>query len=281
MKIGIRGHDLGKRENGLELAKAAKKANFTSMQLVLHKALDGVSGESSTLTKEFANQIKVAFEQNNIEIIMLGAYFNIIEGKKVQADIDKFKEHLKLAKEFGCSIVGSETGSYSNGRIYDHRTNTKEAYDTVLKVVRELVAVAEENDVYVAIEAAWYHVISNCKLVKKLLDDIHSNHLKVIFDLFNLVNIDNYKKQREIIDEAFDLYGEKIVLVHAKDFVVNGKALKQVPLGEGLYDYDYLIKKLAQEKPHMTIIFEGITGENKINNSYKFIKNKVEKYTKK
>ncbi len=266
MKLGIRAHDLGTFSNAFELAKKAKEYGFDCVQLILRKSL----GEEN-LTKDLAEIIKRDFAHSGVEIKMLGAYFNIIDGKKTRDDIDYFKKNLKYAKYFGCSLVGSETGSYSKGRVYDQNTQSEEAYRTVLETVRELVNEAAKFGVFVAIEGAWYHVISDCQKMKRLIDDLNSPHLKVIFDLYNLVNLNNYHEQRKIIDEAFALYGDRIVLIHAKDFIVDKDDLKQVSLGKGIYDYPYLINKLKKEKSDITFIFEGVTGEESIISSYRYI----------
>lgn len=278
MKLGIRGHDLGIKGNLKELARSIKEGGFTGIQLVLHKVLDDFSLDR--LNEDFAREVREIFQEQGVDILMLGAYFNIIDGKKAQKDIERFKLHLKYAKDFGCSFVGSETGSYVKGRVYHEPTYSEEALATVIETVRELVNYAEEQGSTFAIEGAWYHVIRDCQRMKYILDEIDSDHLKVTFDLYNLVNIDNYQNQRQIIDEAFDLYGDKIVLIHAKDFVVDGDKLKQVALGDGIYDYPYLMNKLKEQNRVIPIIFEGVTGDENIKRSYAFINQMIDEHYK-
>ena len=47
----------------------------------------------------------------------------------------------------------------------------------------------------------------------------------------------------EILDEAFDLLGERIVLAHAKDLDHDGDA-GNLPAGHGLLDYDRYVRLL-------------------------------------
>ncbi|HIT43405.1 TPA: sugar phosphate isomerase/epimerase, partial [Candidatus Avacholeplasma faecigallinarum] len=94
MKIGVRVHDFGK-SNPEQLAKEAKKVGFDCVQLVLNKAIENETGLPGTLSKEKANSIYEAFAKENIEIAMLGAYFNPVHSNKelVKTNIAKFEEH--------------------------------------------------------------------------------------------------------------------------------------------------------------------------------------------
>lgn len=52
-------------------------------------------------------------------------------------------------------------------------------------------------------------------------------------------------RQHEILDAAFDLLGDDIVLAHAKDISVDGEAGHEAA-GTGLLDYSYYVKLLKQ-----------------------------------
>ena len=47
-----------------------------------------------------------------------------------------------------------------------------------------------------------------------------------------MLSVDNYKEQDDIINGAFELLGDDIVTIHAKDFVVEGNEIKLF-LGQG------------------------------------------------
>ncbi|MDE7105903.1 MAG: sugar phosphate isomerase/epimerase, partial [Anaeroplasmataceae bacterium] len=81
MKIGVRVHDFGK-SNPETLAKNAKTVGFDGVQLVLNKAVEGETGLPGTLSKEKARAIHQAFANENVEIFMMGAYFNPVHSNK-------------------------------------------------------------------------------------------------------------------------------------------------------------------------------------------------------
>ena len=72
MKIGIRGHDL-KADTPEKLAKTAKAHGFSHIQLVLKKSF-GI--DIHDLDEEKISKMMEPFRKNDIEIALLGAYFN-------------------------------------------------------------------------------------------------------------------------------------------------------------------------------------------------------------
>jgi L-ribulose-5-phosphate 3-epimerase len=60
--------------------------------------------------------------------------------------------------------------------------------------------------------------------------------------------------QESILREFFDLLGDKILAVHAKDFIVDGGKISVVPPGKGLLDYE-LAKQSANE---IDVLMENI-----------------------
>ena len=86
----------------------------------------------------------------------------------------------------------------------------------------------------VGIEGVTSLVISTPERMKQMIDKIDSNNLQVIFDPINLLNIENYKNQDRVIKDSFNLFGDKIVIIHAKDFTIEDGKLVQVAPGKGI-----------------------------------------------
>jgi sugar phosphate isomerase/epimerase len=57
-------------------------------------------------------------------------------------------------------------------------------------------------------------------------------------------------------------FNDKIVIVHAKDFVLEEGELVQVAPGKGDMDYPYLIEKLRTLQTVPDIILEGVVGDD-------------------
>ena len=95
----------------------------------------------------------------------------------------------------------------------------------------------------------------------RLLSDVNSDNLAVILDLSNIITVENYECQHKILDSAFELLGDKIRVIHLKDFkIIDGKK-KYTIAGTGDYDIEYLfssfvpcLMETATKMPSMLLI---------------------------
>ena len=276
MKIGVRLHDLGK-STAEDLAKKAKAIGFDGVQLVLNKAIEGETGLAGTLSKEKANYFYEAFKNEGLEIAMLGAYFNPVHSNKelVSKMIAKFKEHLVYENDFHAGYVGSETGSYNDDKwTYNPLNRTEEAFNENVRIFGELAKVAEDNNAKIALEGAYGHCMFEPKALKRLVDTIGSDSIYYTVDIYNYLSIDNYNNHTNIFDECLELFGDKIVIFHIKDFIVEDNALKQCCIGKGMMNYDYIMPKIKANCPNAFLIFEGSKPED-MEYSYNFVQSKL------
>jgi L-ribulose-5-phosphate 3-epimerase len=275
MNLGIRAHDMENRPLE-ELVNEIAGKGITCVQLALSKSFD-IKAEPGVLSPGFAHYIGSAFSKQNIQIAVLGCYFNMIHPDQVERrkGLERFKEHIRFARDFGCSIVATETGNVNPEIIYTEENFKEKPFLEVVESVRELVREAEKFGVIVGIEAGVNHPIYSPKVMKRLLDMVGSNNLQVIFDPVNLLTVDTYKHQEEIFQEAFDLFGDRIIAVHAKDFVQEDEQLKTVAVGQGLLNYDAVLKLIKEKKPYINILMEE-TKEPFITESMAFLMNKYE-----
>ena len=277
MKIGVRVHDFGKSD-AKTLAKKAREIGFNGVQLVLNKAIEGESGLAGTLSKEKAEAFYNDFKSEGLDICMLGAYFNPVHSdkEKVRSLTEKFREHLKYMNDFHAGYVGSETGSFNDDKwTYNPLNRTEEAFQEVKRIFSDLARCAEKENANMAIEGAFGHCMFEPKALHRLVTEINSNNVYYIVDIYNYLAISNYEHQREIFDECLELFKDRIVIYHIKDFVVEDGALKQCCIGKGLMDFDYMLPKIKKATPNAYLIFEGSKPED-MEFSYKFIKGKLE-----
>ncbi|MCK1993547.1 sugar phosphate isomerase/epimerase [Peribacillus muralis] len=276
MNLGIRGHDIENRPID-ELAKEIACKGLSSVQLILKKSLSDINTELGSLSPGFAHKIGKAFSQHDIQIAVLGCYFNLIHPDPVERryGLERFKEHIRYARDFGCSLIATETGNVNADIIYTEENFKEEPFQEVVNSVRELVAEAEKFGTIVGIEAGVNHPIYSPKTVKRLLDLVDSNNLQVVFDPVNLLTIDNYARQDEVFQEAFELFGDRIAIFHAKDFIIEDNKLITTAVGKGLLNYDYLFSYIKRKKPFINIILEETT-EPFIDDSLNYLRGKYE-----
>lgn len=273
MKRGIRGHDVS--ASGLKnICQRCQSLGFDYLQLVLEKSIDGFS--FGMFSEEYAEKIKE--ELGGMKVAVLGSYINPSSADEaaLSADIEKFKEKIRYASVLKPIVVGTETGVYKN--VENEEENDSEGvYLHLLKTMKELAEYAEEYGVRIGIEGVHCFVINTPQKMKRLIDDIGKENVSVIFDPVNYINENNYKHQDDIINTAFDLTGDKIAVIHAKDFILENGKIKRTTAGEGILNYDLIFKRLCEYKNDAVIVSEetddisgkrGLENLEKIRNSY-------------
>jgi sugar phosphate isomerase/epimerase len=247
------------------------------VQLALAKAIGDIDTGLGKLSPGLANHIGEQFDKQGIRIGVLGCYINPIHPDPVQRryEIDRFKEHLRFARDFGTTIVATETGDWNTYQAQDSQRYREIGWSILKETVEELIEEAEKWGVYVGLEPVCVHTLSTTERMRHLLDEVHSNHIGVVLDPCNLLDHSNFERQDEVVDETFALFGDRIVLAHLKDVIYQPDGrLKETRLGLGTFHIAKFLQKLNQHKPHLDVSIEAVT-ENEINEAIQFAKQQV------
>lgn len=259
MNFGMRGHDFV-ASSLEELAIKCQKNDIKNVQLVFKKTIPDF--KEGQFTPEFALKMRDILAEKGVRVSVLGCYINPSDThpETLKASMDYFKECLHYAKYMEADVVGLETG-FVGEECNPEENNTEEAYQYLLKNMKELVSVAEELGVNIGVEGVWCYVINSPKRMKRLVDDLNSENVKVIFDPINYLNDSNIDKQDEMIDEFFELFSDKICAIHLKDFVFeNGKREGVYPCS-GELNHKKIFGYLKKINPDIPVVLEG-TDEN-------------------
>ncbi|MCL2399380.1 MAG: sugar phosphate isomerase/epimerase [Defluviitaleaceae bacterium] len=272
MKVGVRAHDFGRKSIN-QLAEIIGQAGFECVQLAPTKAIEGIE-HFNQITDEHLEKIKSIFSKENIEITVLGCYVepSLRDKDERLEQVEFFKKGLANAKRLEVSIVGTETTHLDIDTPHSER---EKIFQLLKDSVLRMVEVAEKEDVIVGIEPVAEHTLNTPELTGRLLDEVNSKKLKVIFDPVNLVLPRTIEQQREIFSETFDLLGNDIVAMHIKDIVIedNQKAWRNI--GAGVIDYDFIFSWLIKHKPDMRLLREGVNPD-----SYQEDKSSIENFYK-
>ena len=278
MKLMVRAHDLSVK--GAEnINNAICSLGIDGVQLVVYKSIEGVTYKSGQLSPEQARQISKEIKKNGKEIALLGAYFNPVHPntEKIENGIAVFKDYLSLAKDLGCDYVGSETGSYNGDPwIYHPMNHSDEALDRVVETFTLLAEHAEENGVNIAMEGAFGHVCHVPERLYEAVRRIGKDNIKFIFDLYNYLDISNVDTAYELLQRGLELLGDRILLFHIKDFVIEDGKLKQCGVGKGVLDYDRILKAIYLHNPNAILVLEGTVGDD-LPFAVSYLKDKINK----
>ena len=265
MQLGIRLHDIAKGTLEERLA-IAKEQGFACGHLALSKVIDEYSVADSALTPGYAMYHKKMFEKYGIDIAVLGCYLNLAHPnpQKLAEIQNRYKAHIRLASMLGCGVVGTETGAPNEKYAYEEACHSEEALELFIKNVTPIVRYAEQMGIVFAIEPVFKHIVCNPARARKVLDAVNSPNLQIILDPVNLLDISNYMRQKEIVQEAIEVLGKDVAVVHIKDYVVQDDKLISVAAGTGKMDYSDLMSFIKKDKPFIHVTLENTTPDNAV-----------------
>ena len=265
MRLGIRAHDV-KYAPIDELIPNIHNQGFKCMHIALKKSIKEFKPTIETMTPGLAMHIKELCADNKVDVAVLGCYLNLCnpDPEQLAQIMEQYKAHIRFASILGCGVVGTETGAVNTEYKFEPANHSEEALQIFIKNVTPIVEYAEKMGVIFAIEPVYKHVVYNLERARKVLDAINSPNLQIIFDPVNVLSLDNIKDQDAIIQQAFDLLGNDIAVVHAKDFVVEGDEIKSIAAGTGGLNYRLLLKLIKEHKPYIHVTLENTVPENAI-----------------
>lgn len=262
IQFGMRVHDLCPKGPLLTVLDSIHDADIKHVQLAFGKSVSDYNFSTGHYSAGFGNYIRRELDKRDIHIAVLGCYINPANPDDAarEAAVDRFIEHLKYAKRIGADMVGTETGRFSTDFKVTPLTKTEECYQTILKSFRRIVRAAEQLGVTVGVEGVFDHTLHSPEMMARFLNDIDSEAVEIILDAVNLMTPDvefDADGQAAIIDKAFELYGNRISVLHLKDFVFDGeKQLYRHP-GEGHFHYEALMRHIREKKPHIIGLLEN------------------------
>ena len=271
MRLGVNASFVG-RMPVKELARKISDKGFDNVQLSLSDAISDIDTDLGRLSPGMANYIGEVFYKQGIQIAVLECFVNpVLPDESIRRrQLDIVKDRIRLARDFGCSVVSTETGSLNADFSYNKENRSERTFQILLQSLDEIVNEAEKYGVMVCIEECSSFVAHNPEKIKRILDEIDSGNLQVLFDPVDLL-IDCYKDHEQDIQQSFELFGDRIMAVHAKDFTVENNCFKMVQAGKGMLDYSLLFNLLKERKPYINIIMEETSMET-IDEGIRFLK---------
>ena len=251
MKIGVRAHDYG-RHGVADYATLLKKEGYEAVQLAIPKAFTGIEGYGD-ITEELCEQIREEFAKQEIEIAVLGCYMDLGNpDAEVRAQaVQTFKNCLHYNQIIGARVVGSETAYPHLSKLEKHCW-----FPHMMDSLKELRDEAERLNVRMAVEPVGWHPLEDAETARDILDELDSDHVKIIFDPANVLERPTEIVQPVYWKRCFELLGDYIEAIHLKDFTVDadGGYVAKL-LGEGIMDYTALMEWL-KTRPEMPVLRE-------------------------
>lgn len=237
---------------------------FTCGHLALSKVIDEFPVTDEALTPGLAMYMKSVFARHQVDVAVLGCYLNLATPSREQLEknVRRYMAHLRFASVLGCGVVGTETGAPNETYTFTPACHTQEALKTFIRNLRPVVRYAEQMGTVLAIEPVYRHIVSNPKRARRVLEEIASPNLQIIFDPVNLLGMENYQDREAVFGEAIELLGADIAVVHLKDFVVREGKIVSTACGLGEMDYTPILRFIRERKPYIHATLEDTRPEN-------------------
>lgn len=253
MKIGVRAHDYGKR-TARQLARVLHIEGYEAAQLAMPKAIAGIDGYRG-ITQGRLEEIRAAFEENHIEIAVLGCYMDLGNPDDAvrREAVENVGLYLRYAKELGAGAVGSETA-------YPHLSAEQKKlwYPHMVDSLQRIVEEAARLDAVFAVEPVAWHPLDSVEAVLDVMRRVGDDrHLRLIFDASNLLAAPGTTDQQALWNRWLQAVGQSVDVLHIKDFIPDENGGRRpVPLGSGVMRYETIRRWLQAGRPDRYLLRE-------------------------
>jgi len=211
-------------------------------------ACAGLPSLPERIEPRLAQQIGAAATSRQIRIAAVSGTFNMIDPIRERRDagLRRLGQLAGACALLGTKIITLCTGTRDPDDMWrGHPANGRpDAWADLLRAMEQALVIAEEHDLWLAVEPETANVVDSPAKARRLLDELRSPRLKIIIDPANLFHVEDLPHQRAGLDAAFDLLGPDIVLAHAKDVRVVDGAVHHVAAGTGVLDYPHYLSLL-------------------------------------
>lgn len=212
-------------------------------------ACAGVPSLPDQIDAALSAEIRDAMAARHLRMAAVSGTFNMIHPnlRRRQDGLARLRTLAVACRDLGTSVITLSTGTRDPDDMWRwHPANdTPEAWRDLLAALSEALTIAEEHQITLAFEPEVSNVVDSAAKGRRLLDDLRSPYLKVVMDGANLFHAGELPRMRQILDTAFALLGDAIVIAHAKDLSHDGDAGHEAA-GTGLLDYDHYLALLRQ-----------------------------------
>ena len=216
----------------------------------------------STASAQVIREYAEVCRDNDLLIGEVGAWRNVMarDPKERAANLDWNIRQLELAETVGANCCVNISGSFAEmWDGYHPDLDTKETWDLVVSNTRKIIDAVKPTRTSYSLEPMPWMVPESPEQYLQLLKDVDRPAFKVHLDYCNMLNsIDRYRHASAFITRCFDLLGEHIVSVHAKDALITQGALpvniNEVMPGKGSLDLS-LVTALAHQLGEDTPVF--------------------------
>lgn len=218
-----------------------------------------------------------AAKSAGVGVVALSATFNLLDENRTRL-IDNFRCLKSLAH--GATILGSDlltlcTGTRNQQDMWTYHPGNQSsaAWQAMIDAMWQALDIATEFDLNLGIEPEVANVVSNANDAARLITELGSNRIRIVFDPANLYRPPaDPRTDCGIITDGLTLLGNRIAIAHCKDIIAptpeevgrcQGERLySHVAAGEGILNYRHYLSELRRLTSNsVPLILHGLKEE--------------------
>jgi sugar phosphate isomerase/epimerase len=254
MKLGIFAKTFS-RPTLEELFQSIAGDGINSVQFNLSCA--GLEPLPKNVPSELAQRIADSAGQAHVELSAISGTFNMAHPDPVdrRGNLIKFEVLCEVAARLRIPAVTLCTGTRDPVNMWKwHSENdSKEAWNDMVQSIEAALIAAEKNNLILAFEPESENIVNSASRARKLLDEFRNPRLRIVIDPANLISPGC--NQKEVLDEAFALLGDSIVIAHAKD---RNSDFQACAAGKGILDFQYYLRCAKQSGFNGPLVMHGL-----------------------
>ena len=193
------------------------------------------------------------------------------------AHLRLLRDRIPLAAALGCRVVLTEAGGlHPANPWFPHPENHGEAaLERLIEALKEVAPYAADHGVTVTPEMSLMTILSTVARAETLAAQIGHPGVGINFDPANILNPLSLYDSGTLIDDAFDRLGSRVVNVHAKDAAPRNVPLivhlEEQPAGQGVLDYERLLRRAASLPEWTCVVIEHLTDYGQVAEVRRFL----------
>ena len=193
------------------------------------------------------------------------------------ACVEQYKKKIRLVHILGVHCTGFSPGHCNppDSKVWLHKDNwSEETWQRAIRLTKELAREAESYGVTLAAHPQITGPLYSIERMRRLVDEVGSPRVKILLDPVNIATIDTYFDMTGFINRIFDVLGDDIVAMHAKDVSIYGVSDWGAPWrqsvfhvdealpGKGILDYATVLRRLDGLSEDPVLIIEHIKNDD-------------------
>jgi len=193
------------------------------------------------------------------------------------AHLQVLRDRVPLAAALGCRVLLTEAGGMHPANAwYPHPENHGEkALAHLIEALKEVAPFAADHGVTIAPEMSLMTILSTVARAEAMVAEVGHPGVGVNFDPANILDPLSLFDSGAFVDDAFDRLGSRIVNVHAKDAAARDVPLivhlEEQPAGQGVLDYERLLRRAASLPEWTCIVVEHLTDYGQVDAVRRFL----------